>query len=358
MSTYLQLREFDIIAEIYKRQQEAELFREKEFRAAVKIQSWWRGVRLRSYLTFLHKQATIIQATYRGYTARLQYSDLVDEEVNKMKNKYYGEMATKIQARWRGYHTRKYKHNFKARKQYLEAVLERNSEVREALNHYVEAQREEKEIARRIQEEEEKMLQARRHHYLQSTYQINGVYASSWYPQNEFENRLRSVKPLSKEERAKLFPNKNKNHVELETDQSAHDNKEKTGDLPPLRNPPKKMQGPFRAPGVVRAQRYRSLSPTLRVSTAYDSHIQQRKNESNAEWVKRIQNEPMRANGIPRKSYEPLLHTQSPYGQIPYGSKYFREESNKRVTSPFKSVVPPIPIFDKFGKTFSKGTVY
>ena len=192
--------------------------------------------------------------------------------------------------------------------------MERNSEVREALNHYVEAQREEKEIARRIQEEEEKMLQARRHHYLQSTYQINGVYASSWYPQNEFENRLRSVKvndpvckdkffmnsswnicfqPLSKEERAKLFPNKNKNQVELETDQSAHDNKEKTGDLPPLRNPPKKMQGPFRAPGVVRAQRYRSLSPTLRVSTAYDSHIQQRKNESNAEWVKRIQNEPM-----------------------------------------------------------------
>ena len=56
----------------------------------------------------------------RGYTARLQFSDIVDEEVNKMKNKYYGEMATKIQARWRGYHTRNYKHNFKARKQYLE----------------------------------------------------------------------------------------------------------------------------------------------------------------------------------------------------------------------------------------------
>ena len=31
-------------------------------------------------------------------------------------------MATKIQARWRGYHTRKYKHNFKARKQYLEVI--------------------------------------------------------------------------------------------------------------------------------------------------------------------------------------------------------------------------------------------
>ena len=59
----------------------------------------------------------------RGYTARLQFSDIVDEEVNKMKNKYYGEMATKIQARWRGYHTRNYKHNFKARKQYLEVII-------------------------------------------------------------------------------------------------------------------------------------------------------------------------------------------------------------------------------------------
>ena len=108
-----------------------------------------------------------------------------------------------------------------------------------------------------------------------------------------FISKLHHFQPLSKEERAKLFPNKNKNQMDLETHQSAHENKEKTGDLPPLRNPPKKMQGPFRAPNVVRAQRYRSLSPTLRVSTAYDSHIQQKKIESNAEWVKRIQNEPM-----------------------------------------------------------------
>ena len=100
--------------------------------------------------------------------------------------------------------------------------------------------------------------------------------------------------------------------MDLETDQSAHENKEKTGDLPPLRNPPKKMQGPFRAPSVVRAQRYRSLSPTLRVSTAYDSHIQQKKIESNAEWVKRIQNEPMVSK----------VHILK-YSSLPY---FFREQ--------------------------------
>ena len=39
--------------------------------------------------------------------------------------------------------------------------------------------------------------------------------------------------------------------------------------------------------------------------------------------------------------------------------QYFREEPKKdEKKGDFKSVVPPIPIFDKFGKTFSKGTVY
>jgi len=357
MSTYLYLKDFDIIAEIYKRQQDAELFREKEFRAALRIQAWWRGVRLRKYLRFLHKSSTIIQAAYRGHLARLRFSKIVDEQVNKMKKKYYDRMATKIQTRWRGYYTRKYKQNFKARKQYLESVLQRNGEVREALTNYVEMQRDETEVTTRINEEEEKMLQARRFHYLRSTYQINGVFASPWHQHNEFEDRLRSVKPLSRAEREKLFPQKKSHVVEDE-------NKE----LPPLKNAPttlKRQQGPFRSPKAVWAQRYRPLSPSLRVSTAYDSDLHQKIKEANDEWVNRIQNEPMRASGKIRKPYEKLLHTQSPYGQIPYGSKYFRDSSttetgsnkNQKNKTDFKSVVPPIPIFDKFGKTFSKGTV-
>ena len=59
-------------------------------------------------------------------------------------------------------------------------------------------QRDEAEFTARKQLEEEKMLQARRFHYLRSTYQINGVFASPWQPQQEFEKRLTSVKPLSK----------------------------------------------------------------------------------------------------------------------------------------------------------------
>merc|ERR1719419_1353292 len=156
-----------------------------------------------------------------------------------MKQCHYDQMATKIQTRWRGYYTRKYKHNYYARKKYLGAVLQRNYEVRAALDQYAENQREQEELSARRQLEEEKMLQARRFHYLRSTYQINGVFASPWQPQHEFEKRLTSVKPLSKAEREKLFPRAKSGS--------------KSPPLPPVRNPPtlERQQGPFRAPDHV-----------------------------------------------------------------------------------------------------------
>jgi len=353
MSTYLHLTHFDIVTEVYKRQQEAELFREKEFRAALRVQAWWRGARLRQYMKYLHQSSTVIQAAYRGHLARRRFARIVSEQVNCMKQRHYDVMATKIQTRWRGYYTRKYKHDYYARKAYLRAVQQRNYDVRHALDQYAESQRDQAEMAARKQLEEEKMLQARRFHYLRSTYQINGVFASPWQPQHEFEKRLTSVKPLSKEERDRLFPKSTTRSIKT------------PDDLPPVRNAPQqqrqRQQGPFRAPDQVWEQRYRPLSPTLRMATAFDAHIEERKKESNDEWVKRIQNEPMRVSGrTAQQPYKKLLHTQSTYGEIPYGSKYFREESKKNASNKedFKSVVPPIPIFDKFGKTFSKGTVY
>ena len=81
-------------------------------------------------------------------------------------------------------------------------------------------------------EEQEKILQARRLHYMRSTYQINGVFASPWFPQNDFEKLLASVTPLTIEERQKLFPNKK--------EQNQNDPQK----LPPIKNAPqKRVQG-------------------------------------------------------------------------------------------------------------------
>ena len=51
--------------------------------------------------------------------------------------------------------------------------------------------------------------------------------------------------------------------------------------------------GPFRSPQSVHNQRYRALSPSLRVLTPFDSEEQQKRTERDKEWTRRIQNKPM-----------------------------------------------------------------
>merc|ERR1712130_1041532 len=251
MSQYLSLCQVDIVDQIYRLQNLADVERHREFDAAIRIQSWVRGNQLRKYIAFLHGSARRIQACYRGYRGRRKFQQVVNHAVNTMRD---------------GYYTRKYKHNFYARKNYLQGVFRRNVEVREALSEFVETQEEEKSRENRKFEEQEKMLQARRLHYMRSTYQINGVFASPWFPQNDFERLLSSVKPLSKEEREKLFPR-------LKGDENSQVDRS----LPPIKNPPlvRRIAGPFRDANEVHNQRYRALSPTLRVATAFDSPEQQ-----------------------------------------------------------------------------------
>merc|ERR1712106_223146 len=84
-------------------------------------------------MKYLHHSSSVIQAAYRGHLARRRFARIVSEQVNCMKRRHYDVMATKIQTRWRGYYTRKYKHNYYARKAYLRAVQQRNYDVRHAL---------------------------------------------------------------------------------------------------------------------------------------------------------------------------------------------------------------------------------
>ena len=46
---------------------------EREYCAAMKIQSWFRGERVRAYLRYLHECATLIQKCYRGHLGRKLY---------------------------------------------------------------------------------------------------------------------------------------------------------------------------------------------------------------------------------------------------------------------------------------------
>ena len=57
---------------------EADSASSREYNAAVQIQSWFRGCRVRAYLAHLHASAVIIQRNFRGHLGREEYRRLLE----------------------------------------------------------------------------------------------------------------------------------------------------------------------------------------------------------------------------------------------------------------------------------------
>ncbi|KAL5008379.1 hypothetical protein ScPMuIL_013960 [Solemya velum] len=339
-----------IIEEIYQRKNDAEIARQREYVAAVQIQAFFRGCRVRSYMRHLHNSAKILQKRWRGFLGRQFYRILVKNSVLIMKLNFYNGMATKVQKVWRGYYVRKYVFNYYSRKRYLEALQIKNELVRSELEEFSEQQEHVRQRQREMEHKKRREHMARKHHFLISTHVIPGIYNSPFLPYpTETEYLLRSVKP---------HPPK----VKKKTEDNQYDPSWKSYDTtPPKQLPPltRKPQGPFRTPEDVQKQRYKPFEPTLRVATSFWSLEDARQDMKAKEWTTRVIDDKFIPFSRREHKYDPLLHTSSSYGHLPYGSKYYREEFiDKHVTlEPFKTAVPPIPVFEKLNNTFSQGQV-
>ncbi|XP_061174241.1 spermatogenesis-associated protein 17-like [Saccostrea echinata] len=338
------------VEEVYRRKNEAEEARQREYLSSVKIQAWYRGERSRAYIKHLNKCATIIQKIWRGFIGRGLTRILIKNSVLIMKINYYNKKATYIQKMWRGYYVRKYVFNYYSRKRYLEALQIKNEIVRSELEEYSEMQEQERRRKAEKEQKERREQLARKNHYLISTEVIPGVFNSPFLPYpTDTEYLLRSVRPLMHEKKKK-------------TDKP-FDPTCKSYDLPrPRVLPPlsSKPQGPFRDPSDVQQQRYKPFQPSLRVATSFTSLEEARQKMKDQEWVTRLNDNVFEPFSRREVKYDPLLHTRSRYGHLPYGFRYFREEfQDKHISSQsFKTLVPPIPIFDKLNDTYSQGQVF
>lgn len=71
--------------------------------AAVRIQRLFRGYRVRKTIKHWNGKATIIQKHVKGWLVRWHLPELYAELLDLKYQRYYNQMATKIQALWRGY---------------------------------------------------------------------------------------------------------------------------------------------------------------------------------------------------------------------------------------------------------------
>ncbi|XP_052010178.1 spermatogenesis-associated protein 17 [Xyrauchen texanus] len=323
----------------------AEENRQRENEAAVKIQRWFRGCQVRAYLRHLHKNATLIQKIWRGFTARELFRQRVKTAYFIMKMNFYNKMAVKIQQRWRGYYVRKYVHNYYARKRYLEGVARKNDLIRRDLAEFAELQKRERERIALEKEEQEKNIQAQRLHFLLSTKHCPGVFNSPFRAEpDEMELRLRRVKPQS-------APKERKTPIIIPDFSNLMPNRER---LPPIH---KKPQGPFRPALEVQQQRLRPLEPSLRVATSITALEEAREELKRQEWRTRVIDQTFHpfSNASQNKRYERLIHTSTPFEQVAYGTKHFREEHKEchQGKKPFKTVFTTCHVFDKFGRLYS-----
>ncbi|KAM6354711.1 LOW QUALITY PROTEIN: spermatogenesis-associated protein 17 [Podargus strigoides] len=351
----LQERLFGLREQYYHKNRSVDEDRKIAYKAAVKIQSWFRGCRVRAYLRYLNKNVIFIQKWWRGYRSRRYFGKLVETAYFIMKMNFYNEMAVRIQKRWRGYYVRKYIHNYYALKKYLEAVSVKNEFVRNELQKYAEMKENEdkKKDLERI--EKKNKYQARKMHYLLSTEQVAGIHNSPFRrTPDPMELLMRKSKPLSHKQQIKSsFADELYNWptctrpLTFSTSQS----------LPSIAR--QKPQGPFRDPAEVLQQRYKLLEPTLRAAASINSPTEKAREEmKRKEWRNCLHDNDflLFSSHHENEKYDPSIHSSDKYGQATYGIKHFREVQPKKwiADKDFQTVLPSIALFEKFGKTYSR----
>ena len=143
----------DVINDYYDKINQAEENRAREKKAAIGIQTTFRMYLILTWYKTTKRAVMNIKRIWKGFKTRMLFHRLMKQEKQRMQLTFFNSMAMIIQKIFRGYYVRKYKHDFYARKRYLNNVAQKNKTVRDKLEDFVkiseiEEQKRKEEIAR------------------------------------------------------------------------------------------------------------------------------------------------------------------------------------------------------------------
>lgn len=188
--------------------QTAEAARPTETAACTRLQAAWRGRTTRVLIAFWAYHLLIMERVTRGYLGRQKARRAAIERDTALQRAYFDALATTIQLRFRGFHSRKYLHNYYARKAYVDAVVQKGEAVRVQLQQRLDTQVMEQTAEQEATGRETVNRLATRLHHLRSTASCSGIYNSPYhigYHPTAFgvpvEDHLRNaVRPVIKRE--------------------------------------------------------------------------------------------------------------------------------------------------------------
>jgi len=147
-----------------------------ETAAIIKLQSFYRGSRIREKYHAVMNGARLIQRISRGTLARVRTRLKRKDRQRQLNMHFFHHCACVIQRYFRGWRSRKHLHHFHGRKRYLQKIEMRGEHTRDWLHQYHRVK-----LAQAKHDEEAKMRQefhdmAGELHHLVSTKAVAGVY--------------------------------------------------------------------------------------------------------------------------------------------------------------------------------------
>ena len=127
----------DLLLELNSLATDASSSHAEEKRAVIDIQRCFRGWRTRCVLKHWDDCARLIERVYRGHVGRLIASARCKVVQSQQRVALYEYCAAVIQKTFRGFYSRKYVHDFRARKAYIRRVVDASSNVRSCTTNIV-----------------------------------------------------------------------------------------------------------------------------------------------------------------------------------------------------------------------------
>lgn len=111
-----------------------------EILAATNIQRCFKGHVVRKLINEQNAAAIQIQRLARSLLARTFVSNIREQKLQYEQTIYYNYMSILIQKVFRAYYSRRYIHDFYARKKYIESVVLTSNDLKEKMAKHLEIQ--------------------------------------------------------------------------------------------------------------------------------------------------------------------------------------------------------------------------
>lgn len=169
-----------ILDDLNVRLEEASQAAPTEHESAVRIQRLFRGQFIRSMVTRQRTAAIQVLRVYRGHRSRTEARVKAASVTKFREDAVFHYHAIIVQRSFRGYYSRTYYHDSRARKRYINSIEQRGEELRATLKQYHASQLQE--AADRAEDEARaEFIQVTQNlHHLTSTAAVSGIYNSPY----------------------------------------------------------------------------------------------------------------------------------------------------------------------------------